>query len=79
VTVAVVLRLAVAPVLLWLLALPLIDLPGPYLLLAAMPCGINTLLVAGVYELDRRRAAAMIAWSTTLVLTAVVILSAVLA
>jgi predicted permease len=79
VTVAVVLRLAVAPLLLWVLALPLIDLPGPYLLLAAMPCGINTLLVAGVYELDRRRAAAMIAWSTTLVLTVVVMLSAVLA
>ena len=28
------------------LALPVIDLPGPYLLLAAMPCGINGLLVA---------------------------------
>ena len=42
------LRLVVAPLLLWLLALPLIDLPDPYLLLAAMPCGINTLLVANV-------------------------------
>jgi predicted permease len=77
VTVAVVLRLVVAPLLLWLIALPLIDLPDPYLLLAAMPCGINTLLVAGVYELDRRRAAAMIAWSTTLVLAAVLVVSAV--
>jgi predicted permease len=77
VTVAVALRLVAAPLALWLLALPFIDLPDPYLLLAAMPCGINTLLVSWVYELDRRRAAAMIAWSTTLVLTAVVVLSAV--
>jgi predicted permease len=75
--VAVALRLVVAPLLLLLLALPLIDLPDPYLLLAAMPCGINTLLVSGVYELDRRRAAAMIAWSTTLVLAIVLVVSAV--
>ena len=60
------LRLVVAPGLLYLLALPLIDLPGPYLLLAAMPVGINTLLVAHVYGLDIRLTAQAIAWSTAL-------------
>ena len=35
-------------------ALPLIDLPGPYLLLAAMPCGINTMIVTHAYGVDLR-------------------------
>jgi malate permease and related proteins len=70
----VVLRLAFAPLLLWLLALPLIDLPGPYLLLAAMPCGVNVLLVVNAYGLDRRLAASMIVWSTALVLIAVLVI-----
>jgi len=65
------LRLVFAPLLFLLLALPVIDLPGPYLLLAAMPCGINGLLVANAFGLDRRLAAAMIAWSTALVLAGV--------
>ena len=63
---AILLRLALAPALLYLLALPLIDLPGPYLLLAAMPCGINTLLVAHIYGLDVRLAAQAVAWSTAI-------------
>jgi malate permease and related proteins len=75
VVLAVGLRLAVAPLVLWLLTLPLIDLPGPFLLLAAMPCAINVLLVANVYGLDRTLAAAMIAWSTALVLAAVLMLT----
>ena len=62
--------LLVAPGLLLLLSLPLIDLPGPYLLLAAMPCGVNTLLVAHVYGLDLRLAAQAVAWSTTIVVMA---------
>jgi predicted permease len=66
VSVAIGLRLVVAPGLLYLLSLPLIDLPGPYLLLAAMPCGINTLLVSHVYGLDLRLAARAVAWSTAI-------------
>jgi malate permease and related proteins len=65
-SIAIGLRMVVAPALLYLLALPLIDLPGPYLLLAAMPCGINTLLVAHVYGLDIRLAAQAVAWSTAI-------------
>jgi malate permease and related proteins len=63
---AIVLRLAIAPGLLLLLSLPFIDLPGPYLLLAAMPCGINTLVVAHVYGLDAKLAAQAVAWTTAI-------------
>lgn len=67
---AVVLRCLVAPSLLYVLALPLIELPASYLLLMAMPCGLNTLIVASAYGLDSRLAANAIAWSTALVLAA---------
>ena len=67
---AILLRLVVAPGLLLLLSLPFIDLPGPYLLLAAMPCGINTLLVAHVYGLDAKLAAQAIAWTTAIAVVA---------
>ncbi|HEX6586445.1 MAG TPA: transporter [Solirubrobacterales bacterium] len=67
---AILLRLAVAPGLLFLLSLPFIDLPGPYLLIAAMPCGINTLLVAHVYGLDGKLAAQAITWTTGIAVVA---------
>jgi malate permease and related proteins len=70
---ATLLRLVVAPGLLFLLSLPFIDLPGPYLLLAAMPCGINTLLVAHVYGLDSKLAAQAVAWTTAIAITGVLI------
>jgi predicted permease len=70
---AIVLRLIVAPGLLLLLSLPFIDLPGPFLLLAAMPCGINTLLIAHVYGLDSKLAAQAVAWTTAVAIAAVLI------
>ncbi len=72
VAVAVVARLALAPVLLYALSAPLIDLPGPYLLLAAMPCGINTMVVSHAYGLDLRISAGAVAWSTALAVVAIV-------
>ena len=60
------LRLVAAPALLWLISLPFIDLPDTYLLLAAMPCGLNTMVVAHAYGLDVRVAAGAIAWSTAI-------------
>ena len=66
------LRLAIAPGLLLLLSLPFIDLPGPYLLLAAMPCGVNTLLVAHVYGLDSKLAAQAVAWTTAIAVVAAI-------
>jgi malate permease and related proteins len=65
------LRLVIAPGLLLLLSLPFIDLPGPFLLLAAMPCGVNTLLIAHVYGLDAKLAAQAVAWTTAIAVVAV--------
>jgi predicted permease len=67
------LRLIAGPTLLFLLALPLIDLPDTYLLLAAMPVGLNTMIVAHAYGLDLRIAAGSIAWSTALAVTALTV------
>jgi malate permease and related proteins len=72
VAVAVAIRLIVAPGLLYLLALWLIDLPDPYLLLAAMPCGINTMVVTHAYGLDLRISAGAVAWSTAIAVVAIV-------
>lgn len=70
VAVTVVLRLVVCPLLIFLLAAPLIELPDPYLLQAAMPTGINTLVVAHAFGLDLRLASAAIAWTTAIVIAA---------
>jgi predicted permease len=63
-------RLLVAPGLLLALSAPLIDLPGPYLLLAAMPSGINSMVVAHAYGLDMEITAEAVAWSTAIVVAA---------
>jgi predicted permease len=63
--VAIALRLAVAPALMLLLSLPLHDMPDAYLLQAAMPSGINALIVGHLYGTDLRLAASGIVWTTT--------------
>ncbi|MEX2108858.1 MAG: AEC family transporter [Solirubrobacterales bacterium] len=70
VAVAVVSRLAVAPGLLLLLAAPLVEVPAPYLLLAAMPTGINSMIVAHAYGLDMEITAEAVTWSTAIVVAA---------
>ena len=72
---AVAIRLVLAPVLLYSIALPLIELPDTYLLLAAMPCGINTMIVTHAYGLDLRISAGAVAWSTAIAVVALVPLS----
>jgi predicted permease len=67
---ALAIRLLAAPTLLLAFSAPLIHLPSAYLLQAAMPTGINTLVVAHVYGLDLKIAAGAIAWSTAIVVTA---------
>ena len=69
---ATLLRVVIAPALLLALAAPLIDLPAPYLLLAATPVGINTLLVGHAFGLDLRLLAGAVAWSTALVVAVLV-------
>jgi predicted permease len=73
---AVVIRLVLAPALLLALGAALIDLPDTYLLMAAMPTGINTIVVAHVYGLDLRIAAGAIAWSTAIVIAVGVVVTA---
>lgn len=67
---AIALRLVIAPLLLLVLAAPLIELPPAYLLQAAMPVGISGLVIAHAYGLDMGFAAAAIAWTTAVVLVA---------
>ena len=71
------LRLVIAPALLLALAVPLIDLPTPYLILAAMPTGLNGLVVAHSYGLDLGFAAGVIAWGTAIVVIAAAVISLV--
>ncbi|MEX0972898.1 MAG: AEC family transporter [Solirubrobacterales bacterium] len=70
VAVALLCRLAVTPALLLLLAAPLIDLPAAYLLLAAMPTGLNSMVVAHAYGLDMEITAEAVTWSTGIVVLA---------
>lgn len=70
---AVILKLLVAPALLYLISLPFIELPDTYLLLATMPCGLNTIIVAHTYGLNVRITAGAIVWSTALSLSALTI------
>ena len=53
-----------------------VDVPDAYLVQAAMPVGVNTLVVAHAYGLDRGLAAAALAWSTALALAAALVAAA---
>jgi malate permease and related proteins len=61
-------RLVVAPALLMLMAAPLIELPGAYRLMSAMPTGLNALVVSHAYGLDNQIVAETITWSTAIVI-----------
>ena len=61
------LKLALVPGVLLGLSLPIADVPDTYFVQAAMATGINTILIADEYGLDRGLAAAVIAWTTAIV------------
>jgi malate permease and related proteins len=61
---AIVLRLLVAPALLFALAAPFIDLPAAFLLMSTMPAGLHIVVLAHVYGLDVPFAAGAIVWTT---------------
>jgi predicted permease len=69
------LRMALMPAL-FLAATLLVDVPAPYPLLAAMPVGLNTLVVAHATGLDLRLCASAITWSTSIALVGVLALTA---
>ena len=64
------LKLLFAPAIVLALSETIIGVPDSYLSQAAMASAINTLVVADQYGLDRALAAAAIAWSTAIVVTA---------
>lgn len=66
-------RLAIMPALLMLLAAPLIDLPATYRLLAAMPTGLNAMVVSHAYGLDNQIVAEAVTWSTAIVVAAALV------
>ena len=65
-------KLMILPIALYLIALPLIDIPGTYLLMAVMPTGLNSIIVAHAYGLDLPITAEAITWTTSMVLLALV-------
>jgi predicted permease len=58
------LRIVAAPLLLAAMSAAFVRLPAAYLLQAAMPAGINSLIVGNVYGLDQRMIATTIVWGT---------------
>ena len=65
--VALALRLVAAPALMLAFSAAIVRLPDAYLVQAAMPSGINSLVVAHAYGLDLRITSAVLAWSTAIV------------
>jgi predicted permease len=72
------LRLLVAPAIVVALSLTVLRVPDAYLLQAAMPTAINTLVAGHAYGLDLRLLAGAIAWSTAIVVAAALVATAIL-
>jgi predicted permease len=63
-------RLAIAPGILLLLTLPFSGVPPSFYVLAAMPAGLSSMVIAHAYGLDLRITAEAVAWTTGIVLVA---------
>lgn len=53
------------------------DVPDVYLVQPAMACALTSLVVSNEYGLDRRLCAGAVAWTTTIVLVAGLVVSVV--
>ena len=73
----VLLRMAFVPLVLAVVGLTLIDVPPPFYVMAAMPVGVNTVLVGHATGLDLRLTSSSIAWTTTIALAGIVVLTLV--
>ncbi|HEV7773609.1 MAG TPA: AEC family transporter [Conexibacter sp.] len=73
----VLLRMAFVPLVLLVVGLTLIDVPAPFYVMAAMPVGINTVLVGHATGLDLRLTSSAIAWSTVVALVGIAVLTLV--
>lgn len=78
VAVAVILRLMLAPALLFGLSRLTVRVPDAYIMQAAMPSGINTLMVGHLYGLDLKLASSGIAWSTAIAVAGALALAPVI-
>lgn len=72
------LRIVFAPAMFAALVLVLPDEPRAFMLQAAMPCGINALVVGHAFDLDRGLTSLAIAWSTGIVIAAALVAELVL-
>lgn len=77
VAVALGLRLVVAPAIVLAASALVVGLPDAYLVQAAMPSGVNTLLIAHAYGLDVPLTATTVAWSTTIAVAVAAVASTV--
>jgi predicted permease len=73
----VLLRMAFTPLVLLVVGLLLIDVPAPFYVMAAMPVGVNTVLVGHATGLDLRLTSSAIAWTTVVALVGVLLLTLV--
>jgi predicted permease len=73
----VLLRMAFVPLVLLVAGAFLIDVPAPFYVMAAMPVGVNTVLVGHTTGLDLRLTSAAIAWSTTVAIAGIALLAVV--
>ena len=73
----VLLRMAFVPLVLLLAGLALLDVPAPFYLMAAMPVGVNTVLVGHATGLDLRLTSSSIAWTTSIALAGIAVLTLV--
>ena len=73
----VLLRMAFVPLVLLVVGLLFIDVPAPFYVMAAMPVGINTVIVGHATGLDLRLTSSAIAWSTVVALVGIVVLTLV--
>lgn len=68
-------KLVILPAVLVALALPLIDLPETFIVLALMPAGLNSMIVAHAYGLDLRVTAEAVTWTTAIVVVGALVAS----
>ena len=61
-------RLLIAPLLLFLVAAPFIDVPTAYIVLAATPVGLSSVVLAHEFGLHLRLSAAALAGTTAIAL-----------
>ena len=73
----VLLRMAFVPLVLLVVGALLIDVPAPFYVMAAMPVGVNTVLVGHATGLDLRLISSAIAWTTAVALVGIAALTLV--